>query len=438
MSTTNFSCTLQALGTGTFVLSGDISATARLQAGGAYYTLTGDIIGTLTLFGDGHAELSGTISGLFSGAIAATIRTFGMGNATIEGTVGSDTLSAAVATFGYNQAAVVGSVESSGVTLPIIDNFPTDGTLAHTESPALSYLAQRRSPGDPPVTWTVSGGELSIPGLTGDANSFNTFDSTFSDGYAFQALITPDSGNYSAPGLVVRFDDPQNYIAFYIGYQDATHVYWSAYALSGSDFPFNVFSDTPFPVAGAVLVRVEVLGTQIAFKLNGTIVYIADTALFQSNTRVGYDDGASSVSGIWQQARMEAFAGPIPPVISSTTPTTGSSGSTTGVTIAGFGFKNGATAKVGTADLIGVAFVDSYTLTATVPAGITAGTYNVTVTNPDTQTGTLSNGYTVTIPPDGFDYFRRGEPLAFLGVNGKRSGIDAFDYFRRGEPIGVK
>ena len=47
-----------------------------------------------------------------------------------------------------------------------------------------------------------------------------------------------------------------------------------------------------------------------------------------------------------------------------------------------------------------LAFVNSTTLTATTPAHA-AGTVNVVVTNPDAQSGTLTNGFTFNAPPGG-------------------------------------
>jgi hypothetical protein len=57
----------------------------------------------------------------------------------------------------------------------------------------------------------------------------------------------------------------------------------------------------------------------------------------------------------------------------------------------------GAAVSIGGAAATDVNFVNATTLTATTPAG-TAGAHNVVVTNPDTQTGTLVNGFTYILP----------------------------------------
>jgi hypothetical protein len=84
------------------------------------------------------------------------------------------------------------------------------------------------------------------------------------------------------------------------------------------------------------------------------------------------------------------------PTVTSISPSTGATTGTTAVTITGTGFLAGATAKVGTTSLTGVSVVSSTSITATVPASITPNTYNVTVTNTDTQVGTLTNGFIVS------------------------------------------
>jgi hypothetical protein len=75
---------------------------------------------------------------------------------------------------------------------------------------------------------------------------------------------------------------------------------------------------------------------------------------------------------------------------------TPSSGKTTGgknVTINGTGFQNGATVTFGGAAATNIVVVNSTKITAKTPAHA-AGAVNVTVTNPDTTSATLVNGYT--------------------------------------------
>ena len=65
------------------------------------------------------------------------------------------------------------------------------------------------------------------------------------------------------------------------------------------------------------------------------------------------------------------------------------------MTITGTGFLTGATVTLGGTAATNVIVVGATSITATTPAHA-AGAVNVVVTNTDTQTGTLNNGYTYT------------------------------------------
>lgn len=94
------------------------------------------------------------------------------------------------------------------------------------------------------------------------------------------------------------------------------------------------------------------------------------------------------------------------PSVISISPVSGARGTNNiPVNVYGTGFVNGATIKLQkTGDLdIGIAsvvFGSSTTLSGTLslPSGATIGSWNVVVTNPDAQAGTLTNGFTITDP----------------------------------------
>jgi hypothetical protein len=88
---------------------------------------------------------------------------------------------------------------------------------------------------------------------------------------------------------------------------------------------------------------------------------------------------------------------PPAPTVSSITPNSGSTAGGTSVTISGNNFNTGATVSIGLTAATNVTVVNSTTITAATP-GHAAGTVNVVVTNPDTQSGTLVNGFTFTAP----------------------------------------
>jgi hypothetical protein len=81
------------------------------------------------------------------------------------------------------------------------------------------------------------------------------------------------------------------------------------------------------------------------------------------------------------------------PTISKVSPASGRTAGGTAVIITGTGFLSGASVKFGGASATGVTVVGSTSITATTPAH-TAGTTSVIVTNSDSQSGTLTNGYT--------------------------------------------
>src|SRR5205085_2286791 len=83
------------------------------------------------------------------------------------------------------------------------------------------------------------------------------------------------------------------------------------------------------------------------------------------------------------------------PTVTSVNPNNGSTGGGTGVTVAGTNFVAGATVTLGGTAATNVVVVSGTQITATTPAHA-AGAVNVVVTNPDTQSGTLLNGYTYT------------------------------------------
>ncbi len=84
----------------------------------------------------------------------------------------------------------------------------------------------------------------------------------------------------------------------------------------------------------------------------------------------------------------------LPPVtVTSVSPTSGTWLGGTSVTVNGTGFLNGATVTFGGSAATNVVFFGPTKLTAKTPAHV-AGAVNVVVTNPNTASGTLTNGYT--------------------------------------------
>jgi hypothetical protein len=84
---------------------------------------------------------------------------------------------------------------------------------------------------------------------------------------------------------------------------------------------------------------------------------------------------------------------PVVPSISSISPISGPLAGGTRVTITGTNFITGATVTIDGVAASNIGVNSSTSITATTPAG-TAGAKNVVVTNPDSQTGTLTGGFT--------------------------------------------
>lgn len=81
------------------------------------------------------------------------------------------------------------------------------------------------------------------------------------------------------------------------------------------------------------------------------------------------------------------------PTVTAVSPSSGTTGGGTPVTIIGTGFVSGATVKFGGTAATSVSVTNATTVTAVTPAR-SAGVVAVAVTNPDTQTGTLASAYT--------------------------------------------
>lgn len=94
------------------------------------------------------------------------------------------------------------------------------------------------------------------------------------------------------------------------------------------------------------------------------------------------------------------YASAPPPGVSGITPNSGPTAGGTSVTINGSAFVAGATVSIGGVAATSVNVSSSTTITATTGAH-TAGTVNVVVSNPDGQSGTLTNGFTYTAPSGG-------------------------------------
>ena len=157
----------------------------------------------------------------------------------------------------------------------------------------------------------------------------------------------------------------------------------TAVTLSGSNF----VGGATVTIGGSAATNVTVV--------NGTTITASTPAnsLGTVNVTVTNPDGDSAtLSGGF------TYVSYPPPSLASISPSSGSTNGGTSVTLSGSNFVSGATVKFGNNAAVNVVVVSSGTITAfTAPA--TAGTVNVTVVNPDGQSGSLSNAFTFKSPP---------------------------------------
>jgi len=127
----------------------------------------------------------------------------------------------------------------------------------------------------------------------------------------------------------------------------------------------------------------------LLFALGGVAGATGQTVTSLASTTVGAS--AAVPIPVWA-----ALASQSTPTVSAVTPALAANDIDTPVTITGVGFAATPTVSLGGAPLTNVTFVDSSTLTATVPWGMDAGTCDLTVTNPDGGSATLPGAFTVT------------------------------------------
>jgi len=161
----------------------------------------------------------------------------------------------------------------------------------------------------------------------------------------------------------------------------------------GTTNKFNGTSSATPHVAGAAAL---VLSAYPAFTPDQLQTFLEDRAV---------DMGTSGMDNIYGHGRLNLGTPPTDttgPVVTGITPETGENTGVVSVSISGSNFETGATVKLskaGETDISGGSVTVptanqincSFDLT-----GAASGLWNVVVTNPDTQSGTLTNGFTVT------------------------------------------
>jgi hypothetical protein len=154
------------------------------------------------------------------------------------------------------------------------------------------------------------------------------------------------------------------------------------------------------PVAGGTAVTIT--GTN--FATGATVTFgtaSATNVVVMSGTTITATTPAGSAGAVTVTVTVGGQSGSLTngftyiaaPTVMSVSPNSGPVAGGTAVTITGTNFAAGATVTFGTASATNVVMVSGTTITATTPAG-SAGAVTVTVTNPNSQNGSLTNGFT--------------------------------------------
>jgi len=238
--------------------------------------------------------------------------------------------------------------------------------------------------GVPPYTWSNTGGQLP-PGLT------------------LQALTGQISGNPTqagAFGFLIQAKDSSG---------QATSSNFSVVIAPLAAPAVSSLSPNSGPAAGGTSVTIS--GTN--FQAGASVLFggvAALSATISSATRIQVvtpAHAAGTVDVVVQNPDLQTatlsggFAyNSIAPALSSISPNTGPAAGGTSVSISGTNFLAGALVLFGTAPASGVT-VNSATQIQAITAANTAGAVDVTVQNPDGQSGKLASGFTYTAPPVG-------------------------------------
>jgi len=230
---------------------------------------------------------------------------------------------------------------------------------------------------------------------------------TFSGAYAFVELVQAASSSTAGDAMFTVGNDVDNYYRIYVSagnliglkkiggtkttlftitYNSTNHRFLRIRNDSG-----NVTLDTATGSSGVpgswTQQYSETWNSSIS---TSSIIFELKAGTFQSETNAP----GTIIFDNFEVADNTAPA----PTVSAISPTSGTTSGGDSVTITGTGFSSGATVSLGGTSATGVTVVSSTSITAKTPAH-SAGAVNVVVTNTDSQSGTLTNGFTYSAPP---------------------------------------
>ncbi|MFP5261541.1 MAG: IPT/TIG domain-containing protein, partial [Blastocatellia bacterium] len=257
-----------------------------------------------------------------------------------------------------------------------------------------------------PGSGTISGGtSVTIMGVNFAAGATVSFGGAAATGVTVSnggTMITATTPAHAAGDVTVLVTNPGN--------QSASLI--NGYAYAGDPPPPTITSVSPNagPTSGGTTITVTGTGFNYGatVTIGGTLatnIIVVNSTTITART-IARPAGPANVvvnnytgpSATLANGFTYTSGSPTAPAISSVAPGSGPTEGGTSVTITGINFAAGATVSFGGTAATNVNVASSSSITATTPAHA-AGAVNVVVTNPDSQTASLPNGFSYTAPP---------------------------------------
>ena len=386
---------------------GGTSGTASSDAGGGTQSAGGTVANALAtrgaqyLGGNGYHQGGGGGGGYFGGGGGYNISGGGGGSSYVALlTSGSTTAGSGTSPGGaINSLAAAGGVPSRPTVQNSCSQSGQNLTYSITQTSAgasaitnYEYHLATSRPVSEPTSWTAFSPAQTSTSLTWDMRALGFNSGTVYKHYvrAVNAYGTSESSwnnsdptatcsasfSAAAPGaptsLTATPGSGSASISFTAGSANGAAISNYEYSLNGTSYTALSPADASSPIT--------IPG------LTGGTSY---TIYLKARNSAGLSSASSAVTVTPLAAA---------PTVSSVSGTSGTSAGGTAITITGTNFLSGATVTVGGAACTSVTVVSATSITCTTPAG-SAGAQDVVVTNTDTQSATLSGGFTYIAPP---------------------------------------
>jgi len=398
--------TISAGGPTTFCAGGSVTLTSS-SASGNQWSLNGNPISGATTqqyvaAASGNYTVNVTANGCTSAASAATTVTMNglpptptvsAGGATTFCAGGSVTLTSSSAS--GNQWYLGGNPIASATSQQYVATASGNYTVQVTNgcasaASAVTTVTVNPAPATPTITAGgpisfCAGGSVTLTSSSASGNQWYRNNSAINDanGQSFLVTIPGDymvvvsnNGCNSLPSATTTVSvtpAPNATISTYSSLTAGTsaYAYLYYYAAAGSTYNWSITN-----------------GTITSGNGTSQIYFTAGTAGTLTVTCKVTTGGCSDT----KSANITVTPAPSPVVLTSISPTVGSNKGGTAITINGAGFLTGATVSIGGIPATNVVRLSSFTITAKTAAHI-AGTYAVTVTNVDSTSATMQNGF---------------------------------------------